>query len=139
MKKIHIILIVLIAVAIGAIVSSYGDASTYEDFNVAAQNPDKEYHVVGVLNKQKEKQYDPKTDPNYFSFYLIDEKGIESKVILRGAEPQDFDRSEKIVIIGKMNGDHFEASKILLKCPSKYTEENVKTGLLRWRFYRQRA
>src|SRR6478609_1646840 len=115
MKKIHIILIVLIAVAIGAIVSSYGDASTYEDFSVAAQNPDKEYHVVGMLNKQKEKHYDPKTDPNYFSFYLIDEKGTESKVILRGSEPQDFDRSEKIVIIGKMQGDHFEASKILLK------------------------
>ncbi len=126
MKKIHIILIVLIAVAIGAILSSYGDASTYESFSVAAENPDKEFHVVGMLNKQKEKHYDPKVDANYFSFYLIDEKGTESKVILRGSEPQDFERSEKIVIIGKMDGDHFEASKILLKCPSKYTDNQVK-------------
>src|SRR5689334_17130303 len=128
MKKIHIILIILIAVAIGAIVSSYGDASTYESFNVATENPGKEYHVVGVLDKQKEKHYDPKVDPNYFSFYMIDEKGTESKVILRGSEPQDFERSEKIVIIGKMEGDHFEASKILLKCPSKYTDNQVKTS-----------
>jgi cytochrome c-type biogenesis protein CcmE len=126
MKKIHIISIVLIAVAIGAILSSYGDASTYESFSVAAENPDKEFHVVGMLNKQKEKHYDPKVDANYFSFYLIDEKGTESKVILRGSEPQDFERSEKIVIIGKMDGDHFEASKILLKCPSKYTDNQVK-------------
>ncbi|MFN7313197.1 MAG: cytochrome c maturation protein CcmE [Bacteroidota bacterium] len=40
----------------------------------------------------------------------------------RAPEPADFDRSEKIVIIGKMNGETFEASKILLKCPSKYNE-----------------
>jgi cytochrome c-type biogenesis protein CcmE len=126
MKKSSIIIIVLIAVAIGAIVSSYGDASTYESFSVAAENPGEEYHVVGTLDRSKEKHYDPKQDPNYFSFYLVDEKGRESKVIYRAPEPQDFDRSEKIVIIGKMQGDAFEASKILLKCPSKYTENEVK-------------
>jgi cytochrome c-type biogenesis protein CcmE len=125
MKKIHIILIVLIAVAIGAIISSYGDASTYESFSVAAQHPDKEYHVVGVLNRQKEQVYDPKTDANMFTFYMVDNNGTESKVILRSTKPQDFERSEKIVIIGKMENDHFEASKILLKCPSKYTENKM--------------
>ncbi len=128
MKKIHIILIVLIAVAIGAIVSTYGDASTYENFTVATKNPDREYHVVGMLNKQKEQHYDPKIDANYFSFYLIDQNGVESKVILRGTKPQDFERSEKIVIIGKMESDHFEASKILLKCPSKYTDNQIKNS-----------
>jgi cytochrome c-type biogenesis protein CcmE len=122
MKKIHIILIALIAVAIGAIVSTYGDASTYEDFETAAENPDKEYHIVGTLNKDKPRTYNPQIDANLFSFYLLDEKGKECKVIYRAPEPADFDRSEKIVIIGKMNGETFEASKILLKCPSKYNE-----------------
>jgi cytochrome c-type biogenesis protein CcmE len=126
MKKSSIIIIVLIAAAIGAIVSSYGDASTYESFSVAAENPGEEFHVVGTLNRDKEKHYDPKTDPNYFTFYLVDEKGRESKVIYRAPEPQDFERSEKVVIIGKMNGEAFEASKILLKCPSKYTEGEIK-------------
>ena len=122
MKKSYIILIVLIAVAIGAIISTYGDASTYEDFAVAAENPGREFHVVGTLNKTKEKHYDPKADANYFSFYMIDEKGNERKVIYHAPEPQDFERSEKIVIIGKLEGEDFIASKILLKCPSKYTE-----------------
>jgi cytochrome c-type biogenesis protein CcmE len=27
--------------------------------------------------------------------------------------------------VGSMEGDHFEASKILLKCPSKYNEEKA--------------
>lgn len=125
MKKSHIIIIALIAVAIGAIVSTYGDASTYEGFTKARANPDKEYHVVGVLNKEKPREYNPQVDANLFTFYLIDEAGNESKVIYRAPEPADFERSEKVVIIGKMNGENFEANKILLKCPSKYNEGQI--------------
>lgn len=127
MKKSSIIIIVLIAIAIGAIISTTSDASSYENFTVAAENPGKEFHVVGTLNHQKEKYFDPKKDANYFSFYLIDEKGQEQKVVYHAPEPADFERSEKIVIIGKMETDHFEASKILLKCPSKYTDNQVKS------------
>lgn len=127
MKRTSIIGLVIIALAIGAIVSMYGDASTYENFEVAADNPGKEYHIVGTLNREKEKYYDPQKDANYFTFFLIDDKGKESKVVYHNPEPADFDRSEKIVIVGSMEGDHFEASKILLKCPSKYTDNQVKT------------
>lgn len=126
MKRIHIILVVLIGIAIAAIVSTYGDASTYETFSVASEHEGKEYHIVGTLNREKEKYYDPKKDANYFSFYLLDEKGEERKVIYHAPEPQDFESSEKIVIIGKMQGNEFIASQILLKCPSKYNENEVK-------------
>lgn len=128
MKKSSIIGLVLIALAIGAIVSMYGDASTYEGFEMARKNPGKEYHVVGVLNREKEKYYNPQKDANYFSFYLTDELGQESKVVYYNPEPADFDRSEKIVIVGSMEGEHFLANKILLKCPSKYTDGEVKTA-----------
>jgi cytochrome c-type biogenesis protein CcmE len=126
MKKTYILGIALIGIAIAAIVSMYGDASTYENFEVAMENPGREFHVVGVLNREKEKFYNPQEDPNYFTFFMVDEKGKESKVVYHNPEPADFDRSEKIVIVGKMDGDHFEASKILLKCPSKYTDNQVK-------------
>jgi cytochrome c-type biogenesis protein CcmE len=126
MKKSAIVFIALIGVAIAAIISSYGDASTYESFDVASDNPDKEYHVVGTLNKEKERYYDPKKDANYFTFYMIDQKGKECKVIYYAPEPQDFDKSEQVVIIGKMKGDEFLANKILLKCPSKYTDNELK-------------
>lgn len=126
MKKTYILGIALIGIAIAAIVSMYGDASTYENFQVAMENPGREFHVVGVLNREKEKFYNPQEDPNYFTFFMVDEKGKESKVVYHNPEPADFDRSEKIVIVGKMDGDHFEASKILLKCPSKYTDNQVK-------------
>lgn len=126
MKKSHIILLVIIAVAIGAIFSTFADSSTYGNFDEAQENGT-EIHVVGKLVKSKEMTYDPVKDANYFSFYLTDNKGKERKVIFSGTKPQDFERSEQIVITGKMEGEEFHASKILMKCPSKYTNDKVET------------
>lgn len=121
MKKSHIIAIIIIAVAIGAVLSTVADSSTYVTFETAEANPGKEYHVVGQLNRDRELIYEPEVNANLFSFYLIDNNQVERKVTFNGAKPQDFERSEQIVITGKMAGDEFMASKILMKCPSKYT------------------
>lgn len=125
MKKNHIIGIIVIAVAIAVIISTYADSSTYADFTTA-QKTESELHVVGQLAKDKELYYDPLTDANYFTFYMVDNNGVENKVVFIGSKPQDFERSEQIVLTGKMKGDEFHASKILMKCPSKYTEDQVE-------------
>ena len=121
MKKSHIVGILVIAVAIAAIISTYGNSSTYANFAEAKKTND-ELHVVGHLNLKKEMHYDPIKDANYFSFYVQDKKGEECKVVFFGTKPQDFERSEQIVLTGAMVGNEFHASKILMKCPSKYTE-----------------
>lgn len=41
------------------------------------------------------------------------------------AKPQDFERSEQVVLTGKMDGDEFVATEILMKCPSKYKDEEI--------------
>ncbi len=122
MKKIHIIGIVIIAVAIGAILTTLNSTSTYASFTEASKNPDSEFHVVGKLNKEKETVYEPQIDANIFTFYMKDNQGLEKKVVLHKNKPQDFERSEQIVLIGKMEGDEFQASDILMKCPSKYND-----------------
>src|SRR5438874_2273255 len=99
MKKIHIIAIVLIAVAMAAIFSTVADSTTYASFSSASMHPSKVYHVVGKLVKDKPQEYNPKTDPNLFAFYMVDNEGHEKKVVLNKTKPQDFDRSEQIVII----------------------------------------
>ena len=44
------------------------------------------------------------------------------------AWPEDLDvTGEQVVVIGKMDKDHFEAEKILLKCPSKYNNDKLET------------
>ena len=129
MKKSHIIAILIIAIAIGAILSTLADSSTYATFKSASAKPTKSFHVVGHLNKEKPQEYNPQTDADVFSFYLIDNDGNEKKVILNKARPQDFEKSEQIVVIGKMSEENFIASDILMKCPSKYNNprEDMKT------------
>lgn len=122
MKKIHIILIIIIAVAIGAILTTLNNTSTYANFNEAAKEPNDEFHIVGKFVKEKEAIYNPQQDANVFTFYMVDNQNVEKRVVLHKSKPQDFERSEQIVLIGKMQGDDFHASDILMKCPSKYND-----------------
>jgi cytochrome c-type biogenesis protein CcmE len=122
MKKSHIIGIILIAIAIGAIFASLSDASTYATFKQAGQNEGKEFHVVGKLDKSKEMVYAPEQDPNIFVFYMKDSDSTERKVTLHQGKPQDFEHTEQIVAIGKCVGNDFHASSVLMKCPSKYVD-----------------
>ena len=125
MKKSSILGIVAIAVLIAIIISIYGDSSTYASFT-EAQTTDSELHVVGQLNKEKELVYNPIENANYFSFFMLDEEGKECKVVFNGSKPQDFERSEQIVLTGRMVGEEFHASKILMKCPSKYNDQEIE-------------
>jgi cytochrome c-type biogenesis protein CcmE len=110
MKTKYIILLMVLAIAIGVIVSTFADASTYTTFTKASAKPDSEFHVIGKLTPGKAIEYDPKS-PGVFAFYL------------NGDKPQDFEKSEQVVIAGKCNDSTFQASTLLLKCPSKYNDE----------------
>lgn len=127
MRKSSIIGIIIIAIAIGMIISTYADSSTYGNFTEAIETKS-ELHVVGNLDKEKEMVYNPQKDANYFAFYMKDKKGKECKVVFNGTKPQDFEKSEQIVLTGRMSGDEFHASKILMKCPSKYNKDQVEVS-----------
>src|SRR3569833_2830626 len=126
MKKSSIFGIVVIAVAIAVIISTYASSSTNSSFKEAKQT-NSELHVIGHLDKEKELYYDATKDANYFSFYVKDDKGDECKVVFSGTKPEDFERSQQIVLTGKMVNNEFHASKILMKCPSKYTQDKLET------------
>ena len=123
MKTIHIVLIIIIVVAIAVVISTMTDSSTYSDFAEAARKPGKELHIIGKLNRQKPLEYDAIKNANQFAFFMFDEKGKECRVVYNNAKPQDFEKSEKVVIIGSMKGDYFLAKSLLLKCPSKYNDK----------------
>ena len=125
MKKVHIIGLGIIAVAIGIIVSMASDYSTYETFASAKLKSGKDFQIVGNLVKEKPLEFDAVKDPNYFSFFLVDKNGDECKVVFHGSKPQDFERSESIVLTGRMDNEHFIAKHILMKCPSKYKNDKL--------------
>ena len=125
MKKSSIFGLIVIAIAIAVIICTYSSSSTYGSFSEAKKTAS-ELHVVGHLDKAKELYYDATKDANYFSFFVKDNKGQECKVVFVGTKPQDFERSEQIVLTGQMVGNEFHASDILMKCPSKYTQDKIE-------------
>lgn len=122
MKKTHIILILIIALGVGAVISTIGDASTYVTFDKADKNLGKQYTVIGYLDKEAPREYNPQT--GLFTFTAIDKAGEKREVIFNEPEPQDFERSEEITLKGYATDSHFVAEQILMKCPSKYNENN---------------
>lgn len=122
MKKLHIIGLIVIAISIALILVSLGNTSTYANFAEASEHPEKEYHVVGKLDRNLPQIYEPQVNPDEFRFTLIDNAGLSKSVVLHKSKPQDFEKSEQIVLIGSMQGDEFHANDILMKCPSKYNE-----------------
>ena len=125
MKKTHLIAIAAIFAAIFIIISGAKDVSTYSSFSEASANA-RTVKVTGELNLEEDIIYKPEIDPNVFSFHMIDTKGESRKVIMKQAKPQDFERSESIVVTGEMKGEDFVADEILLKCPSKYKDDEIR-------------
>ncbi len=124
MKKIHIIAVAMIVIAALLFMNVSDEMGQYATFNDATEL-EKAVKVVGQLSKDKKMTYDPLKDPNYFSFFMKDADGQERKVIYYEAKPQDFEMSEQIVVTGMMQGEDFVASDMLLKCPSKYKDEEI--------------
>ncbi len=124
MKKSHLIGIAIIAIAIGLLLSLSGDVSTYSTFSQAMKSGER-VKLVGQLMKDKPVEYDPAIDPNKFSFHIKDSKGVPGRVTLLTEKPQEFERSESIVLTGAMEGDVFVATEMLMKCPSKYKDEEI--------------
>lgn len=135
MKLSYIIGLIVIVIAITVIVSTTSEVSTYATFaeatEIAAKNSGRKIHVAGSLKKDAaghiaEMTYQPEIDPNRFTFKLIDRDNQETLVVSDDPKPQDFERSEQVVVIGNMQGGEFVAEKILMKCPSKYEETEIK-------------
>ncbi len=123
MKKTHIIILVTIALSIGMLVYFSVDLSTYDTINSARQKQGKTVNLIARLDKASPMEYDPAKNPNFLAFYATDSLGNRTKVVYHNTKPMDMEKSERIVLKGKMQGDVFECSDILLKCPSKYKDD----------------
>ena len=123
MKKSHIVVLIGIAIAIGALIMLSVDFSTYVTILSAKQKQGKFVHLIARLDKELPLEYDPAKNPNYLSFNIIDSLGGKAKVVYLNTKPPELEQSERIVLKGKMQGDIFQCSDILLKCPSKYKDD----------------
>lgn len=135
MKTSHIIVLVVIAIAAAIIVTTFDSASTYVNFQTAreyAQEGNKnDIHVVGQLTKNESGEiqgleYNPTQDPNITFLMVTDSTNQTERVTLLKPKPTDIEKTEKIVLNGHYEGDNFIAKDLLMKCPSKYNETEIK-------------
>ena len=123
-KLMPVLILALMAGGVIMLISASKDMSTYSTFAQVKRSGDTA-KVVGVLAKDKPMYYNAEENPNLFKFYMTDQKGEIHEVTLMAAKPQDFELSEQVVATGSFVGDDFVASSILMKCPSKYKNEEV--------------
>ena len=129
MKRSHIIARVIIAVAIAALIGSLSDSSSYASLSEAFEQPGREFNVVGTLDRSQPIVYEPSVNASLTKFSMVDLNGKKCNVHLAMAKPNDLERSERLVLIGEADADgNFHAKDMLLKCPSKYNEENKVTA-----------
>ena len=123
MKKIHIILLVLIAGTIAVLITFLRTATTYDTVDTAIAKPGKYVHLMARLDKSQPVEYDALKNPNYLVFTAIDTLGKSVKVIYNNPKPENFEISERLVLKGKYMDDHFACQSIQTKCPSKYKDD----------------
>lgn len=121
MKKLNIIILVFIVAGIAVLISYMANLSTYETVASAKQKQGKFVKLVGKLEPNT-LSYDAVKNPNYLTFVAVDSLGEKVPVVYHNTKPTDMEKSDRIVLGGKMVGDHFECKDILLKCPSKYKD-----------------
>jgi hypothetical protein len=125
MKKMHLVLLIFIAATIAGLLIYMGDVTTYETISSARKKTGKAVMVIAKLDVAS-LQYDALKNPNYLTFEAVDTLGDRMKVAYYYEKPYDMEKSERVVLKGKMENGVFEIRKkdgILVKCPSKYKDD----------------
>ncbi len=124
MKPGKIILLAFIAIFLMVLAINFSQsASVYTDFG-SAKVKGKKVHIVGEWVNRTASQYNSTSD--LFTFYLQDTTNQVELVHYYDTKPNNFEQAEKIVVVGGYENDRFIADKIVMKCPSKYEEEEIK-------------
>jgi len=123
MKKIHIVLLVLVAAAIAVLIGFLNVTTTYDTVDTAISKPGKFVHLMARLDKSQPVEYDALKNPNYLTFTAIDTLGKSVKVIYHNPKPENFEVSERLVLKGKYIDNYFDCKSIQTKCPSKYKDD----------------
>lgn len=98
----------------------------YQDDFEKVMNTSKTVKATGTW--VREKNYEVDRGKKTLTFFMMDEKGNEMKVVYNGTIPNNFETASSVVVTGNYDNGYFHAKDILTKCPSKYEGQEVKTS-----------
>ena len=124
----------LATISIVLIFSAIQQSQPYLTVTQVVENSDryhgKEVRVIGVITDAS-----ANSGNLALQFRLADAQN-SINVMYNGSPPQNFEMGIQAVIVGKLlTADLIEASSILLKCPSKYSDESQDNTGLNYVFY----
>lgn len=124
MKKAHIVGLVMI-LAFGALGISQvaSNITTYKGFTEAMAS-ERAVQVKGAVDKSSVRF---ENDGRHFYFDIIDEEGQRMTVLYQKSVPGNFNQASHVVAKGVYGDGIFNASELLIKCPSKYQGESYES------------
>jgi len=102
------------------------NTNPYSSFAKASKMEGREVQIIGELIVDKPIEENIENNALVFTFYMTDGHGGQSQVTYFGPRPNDFEKLENVVIVGKYINGTFLATRLLLKCPSKYREDALE-------------
>ncbi|MCX7930684.1 MAG: cytochrome c maturation protein CcmE [Chlorobi bacterium] len=118
MKPRYLIGAILITAAVGTSVYLLSQSQIQYSTIATAKTSGRKVQIKGQWVDHDLTLYNTGTDT--FQFILVDDSGEKIRVVYHGAKPNNFELAQTVVVRGRINGDYFEATEILTKCPSKY-------------------
>ena len=122
MKKMHIVLLVLIAVAIAVLISFLKTTTTYDTVATAKSKPGKFVHLIAKLDNKQPLEYDALNNPNYLSFTVVDSLGGTVKVVYHSPKPDNLEHRFVDCPHSECNHSFFETGSayLILKMSSAF-------------------
>ena len=121
MKPAYIIggIVILAAVVLGGI--AFANTLTPYVSIAEARSSGRTVQVHGYL--QKTLGYD---EAGHFRFVIVDDNNDVLTIVYEQPRPANFEQATGFVAVGRYDAaqDVFRASKLLVKCPSKYQEQS---------------
>lgn len=117
MKRAYLVGVILVVAfaALGA-TQFRNTVRTYVSFT-EARSAGRPVQIKGAVDKAS--VHVDKAHSN-LNFNLTDPKGDRMTVVYRGTVPGNFGQASHVVAIGQYRESIFQASRLLVKCPSKY-------------------
>ncbi len=117
MKVGAILSVAVAAVAVGAaMVAFLLNASPYVTIAEAKRLDGSNLHVAAEIDKSTLRAVTGKE----VRFTVFEEGGDRLNVVYDGPPPSNMGEAAQVVVIGGMRNGEFHATKMLLKCPTKY-------------------
>ncbi len=128
MKRSHLVLLLLTAGLVGTLIATLTSTARSVSFTEALAGEADSYKVSGTLVREEPVVYDPQVNFSVTEFTMRDRSGNVARVLLHEPKPTGLEQSESIDLYGHFEGDDFHADRMLMKCPSKYNEQNHAMG-----------